>query len=95
VRARRPGCTSEPIPKELIVEYLNLPYELEGCYAECFRPDDIPSMHCIRLIRMHNRNLWQFQIAYDEREAELLGYRDEILKLRWHDAIHQLREASE
>jgi hypothetical protein len=87
--------TREPLPLELIVEYLMLPETLPGCRVSCYRYDNHPEVHCIQFRRIHNRNLWQFKIAYDNREAELLRYRDDIFKLRWHDAIRQLREASE
>lgn len=95
MRTIRPGTILEPVPKELILDYLRLPEELPGSYAEFFRGEEIPTMHFIHIRRIHNRNLWQYQIAYDDREAELLKYREDIFRLRWYDALRQLKKASE
>jgi hypothetical protein len=93
VRAKRPSETKEPIPFELIVEYLMLPEKLPGVKVDCYRYDDQPRLHWIHFHVLYKSRLWQYVICYDQDEPELARYRDDILNLRWYSAVQDMRES--
>lgn len=85
--------TREPIPHELITEYLMLPEVLPGCRVTCYQFNDIPDLHCIHFRIRNGEMITHFRMSYSWQERDMMRFSKDIFRLRWHEALHQLREA--
>lgn len=93
MRTKRKGETPEPIPVELIFEYLRLPETLPGVKVDCYRYDDQPNLHWIHFHVLYRARLWQYVICFDNDERDMERYRGDILNLRWYSAVQDMRES--